>query len=221
MNETIVLGSKQYTITRSKLKRWIELESLKTKTLDFAKRGRAMEFCDNILSYVSICTGVEIDELDKLPWTEIVFTWQRLLSLNTPNLDIPIYAVQNLDDKKKPVWDYEGRTWYTWVHDLAHEYGWTIEYIAELDIDDASSLLQELIINDQLDKEFHWMSSEVAYPYNESSKKGEFKPLQRPVWMMEQIRSIKEGKDQNIRILKEHLPVGNIIKLYKDSNAKS
>ena len=125
-----------------------------------------------------------------------------------------------MDTKKKPVWDYEGRTWYSWVHDLAHAYGWSMEYIAELDIDDASSLLQELIIDDQLEKEFYWMTSEIAYPYNESSKKSEFKPLDRPIWMRDEIRSIKEGKDQTVRILKEHLPVGNIIKLYKDTDVK-
>ena len=213
LNETIVLGGKQYTITRSKLKQWIELESLKTKALDFSERGRAMEFCDTVLSYVSICTGVEVSELDKLPWTEIVFTWHRLLNLNTPNTELPLYKVRDLDPKKKkPIWDYEGRTWYTWVHDLAHAYGWTMEYIAELDIDDASSLLQEMIVDDQLEKEFHWMLSEIAYPYNESSKKSEFKPLQRPIWMMEQIRSIKEGKDVKVKILKEHLPMGLVLK---------
>jgi hypothetical protein len=218
LDETIVLGEKSYKITRSKLKRWIELESLKTKAFDFAKRGRAMEFCDCILSYVSIASGVGIEELEKISWVDIVFSWEIAVRLNQPNPNLPLYAVRKLDKEKEPIWNYEGRIWYVWVHDLASKYGWSIEYISELDIDDASSLLQEIFTDEQLNREFHWMLSEIAYPYNESSKKSEFKPLQRPIWMMEEIRAIKEGKDLKIKIRKDHMPVGNIIR-WNEKNA--
>jgi hypothetical protein len=212
LDETIVLDGKPYKITRSKLKSWIELESLKTKALDFSKRGRAMEFCDCILSYISIASGVEVEQLEKASWVDIVFAWEIVVRLNQPNPKLPLYAVRKLDKEKEPVWEYEGRTWYVWIHSLSSKYGWSMEYIAELDIDDASSLLQEIFTEEQLDREFQWMMSEIAYPYNESSKKSEFKPLHRPVWMMEEIRAIKEGKDLKMRIRKDHMPVGNIIK---------
>jgi len=209
---TITLGGTQYTVIRSKLKRWIELELLKSKTLEFAKRGRAMEFCDNILSYVSLCTGIDEEELDKLPWLEVITAWTNCIEINLPSDEFPIYKVQSNVETKKAVWDYDSRTWYIWAHNLASEYGWSLEYIAELDVDDATALLEEIFVDEQLDREFHWMSSEVAYPYNASSKKHEFHALPRPVWMMDEIRSAKSMEEiHKTKILKAHMPVGLII----------
>lgn len=213
--ETITLNSKKYEVTRPKLKRWVELETLKIEALDLAKHGKAVEFSDRLLSYVSLFLGVSVSEIENLPWTEITSTWITLIGLCRVSIELPFYQFHNLSKEKEPVWEYKQRTWYTWLHELASAYGWNIEYISELDVDDASALLQEIFINDQLDKEFQWMLSEIAYPYNEASKRGEFKPLPRPVWMREEVRYIKEHqKMPSVKIRKDHLPIGNIVKLH-------
>ena len=213
-NGTVVLDGKQYTVTRAKLKRWLELEFFKSQALDLSKRGRAMEFCNSILSYVSICSGLDVDKLETLPWTEVIEAWNVCLRINAPNDLFPIYKVKSNVKDKTAVWDYDGRIWYIWAHNLASEYGWSLEYIAEMDVDYATALFEEIFVDEQLDREFHWMTSEIAYPYNPASKKGEFKPLPRPSWMMDEIRILQRnnGEPPKVKILKDHMPVGLIIR---------
>ena len=219
--ETLTLGGKEYRPCRAKLKRWIELESLNPKIVDFSKHGRAMEFSDTILSYVSLSLGEDVSVLESLPWEEIIDAWALCQETNIPNPNFPIYAIRSNIKDKKVVWDYEGRTWYIWAHSLADAYGWSLEYIAELDVDDATALLEEIFVEEQLNREFTWMCSEIAYPYNEASKKGEFRPLPRPPWMMEEINILRNiDRLTHVKIRKDHMPVGNIIRQRRPDNVE-
>ena len=92
-----------------------------------------------------------------------------------------------------------------WVNILAERYGWTFDTISNLDTDVALALIQEILTDKQLEKEFLWGMSEIAYPYNSQTKESKFSPLQRPYWMKAAPQEIKM-----VRIRKSMLPVGNV-----------
>jgi hypothetical protein len=102
-------------------------------------------------------------------------------------------------------WNYNGRMKHYLIHILAKTYGWDDTYIKKLSVETALSYIQEIFVDDQLDKEFVYSLSEVAYPYNKSTKKSEFHPLPRPVWMQKEIKEVKK-----IKMLRSMLPVGNV-----------
>jgi len=68
---------------------------------------------------------------------------------------------------------------------------------------EAFAHIQEILTDRQLEQEFFYSLSEIAYPYNKATKKGEFKPMPRPYWMRPAVRPTK-----TIRIKRNLLPVG-------------
>ena len=93
-----------------------------------------------------------------------------------------------------------------WLHLFAKAYGWSSEYIANLEIEDGVALLQEIIVDNQLQREWEWGMNEMAYPYNQMTKKSEFKPLDRPSWMQKKYEAPKK-----IKIPIHLIPLGNVI----------
>ena len=109
-------------------------------------------------------------------------------------------------NKKQIGWDYPERSWYIWVHVLGKTFGWSVEYIAELELDDAIALMEEICVQDQLDKEWQYSLTEFAY----DAKSGTHKPLPRPQWMSGGFVDKKEELMKTI-MPKHMIPVGNII----------
>jgi len=163
------------------LRQWLHLEDIRSKIIEAAGNKNTELVVENLYSYISSAFGFNLS-LEKFPWIKVVEIYADITILNAPSLDFPILKAKIKENQKVP-WDYVGRTWYLWSHLLAQNYGWNLEYISELDIDDGIALIQEISINDQMKKEWDWSLSEIAYPYNESSKRHEFKELGRPSWM--------------------------------------
>ena len=191
---------------RVKLRDWLNLSDLYEEILSAIDIHIIVELIDK---YISIALkGFNIEER---PWIETVEVLNKIININKPSKEIP--SLRSNIEAKKHSWDYPGRTWYFWLHIFAKEYGWKSEYIADLDVDDALGLMQEVIVDDQLNKEWDWMLSEIAYPYDSASKKSIFKPLERPIWMKQ---VYVEQELPKVKILKAHLPVGNIIRTRDD-----
>jgi len=206
----VTIGDKQYPLNRAKLRTWILLDGVKEEISKHSSSGDIDEICNDILKYVSMQFDISIDILESVSWDGVVIAFNESLVINVPK-DFPIFRFPARGGKED-VWEYDGRTWYYWLHLLASTYGWSIDYIANLDIDDAVALLQEINIDEQLGREFIWMTSEIAYPYNETTKRGEFKPLTRPTWMADEVHVIEKVEElKKTKILKSHLPQGVII----------
>ena len=204
MESSIRIGKKEYLISRLKLREWLKLEDNRIRIKEAIESKDIEDFAETVYSYISIAVGVSREELDSLPWYETVNILNLAQNVNSPKLE---FALLNSKTKAQTVkWDYEGRTWYIWANNLADTYGWSLEDIAELDVDDAIGLLQEIIISDQLEREWEWSLSEIAYSYNSSTKKSEFKELPRPDWMKEQREEIKP-----VRMPKFLMPVGKVV----------
>ena len=199
----VIIGDKTYEVSQLRLKKWVEFESLKENVTSEAKHGNVDGFSEAILSCVSLCVNVE--ELEKVSWMDVASAYAQCQEINQPSIKFPIFLTQ-IRSRKQIGWDYEGRSWYVWAHLLAKAFNWSLEYIAELVIDDAIALIEEIFVQDQLDKEWEWSLSELAY----DGKSGKHKPLPRPNWMSSGYVDKKEEL-MKTKMPKHMMPVGNII----------
>ena len=180
-------------------RKYLDLETKKSSLL---KESESAAFPDQVYAYLSDSLGVPVKRLEKQDWENTV---QLLLKESTKvqlNRDIPMLKDAPKDTKNVD-WDYPGRTWAYYSHLLAKAYGWTIEYIANLDVNEAIAYLQEILTEEHLHNEFAYSLSEIAYPYNSSTKTSNYKPMSRPYWMKATVQPIKKMK-----MRKSMLPVG-------------
>jgi len=215
VSEKVHVGKQQYILHRAKLKRWLVLEDTRSSIKEAADSGDE-QLAELIFSYLSVAFDVQDIGWSSLPWLQVAELYTTALTVNLPRLSFPILQV-HVKDEREVAWDYDGRTWYLWSHMIMSSYSWTLNYVSKLDIDDALALIQEILIEEQTAKEWDWSLSEIAYPYNESTKKSEFKPLEKPEWMRVQgeIKPIKK-----IKILRKHMPIGNVVKLGGEKDAE-
>ena len=209
-SSTLTLGGKDYKIGRARLRRWLQLEDIREKIARAADRKDREGFIASIYSYLSVALSVTVD-FSTLPWYEIVDAYADIVSLHQPMFEFPFLNTAGKSDTVS--WDYEGRTWYAWSHILAEAYSWSLEYIAELDIDDAIAHLQEIATSDQMEKEWEWTLSEKSVSYDKRGK-GKFHDLARPTWMKDE-KPRSDAKE--ILIKKSMLPVGNVVR-WKDGS---
>ena len=199
----ITIGDSSYELSQLRLRKWVRFESLKEDVTTEAKHGNVESFSEALLSCVSLCINIDKEEIKDVPWMEIASAYQGCQEINSPSIDFPIFFAQ-IRPQKAIGWDYKERYWYVWAHSLAEAFGWSLEYIAELVIDDAIALIEEIYVQDQLNKEWEWSCSQIAY----SNKDGKFSPLPRPPWMES---GYKDEPLKTVKIPKDMMPVGNII----------
>lgn len=167
---------------------YLNLESLKKNLVEGAEGS---EFPDKLFAYLS-AASVPFNEKDE--WKTPCFVFLKAVSELKPNQDLPFIKDTPKEGGKPASWDYEGRTWFYLSHLLAQAYGWTVEYIGNLDVNDALAYIQEILTDAQLDREFEYSLSEVAYPYNKSTKRSVYKPMPRPYWMKVAVQPLKKYK---------------------------
>lgn len=203
-------------IHRVKFGKWTKLEDLREQ-LARAAEGHADDFPQKMFAYLSAALDEKEEEIAKLSWIDCVAIFLAVQSRNLPNSTLPIIAAIK-DTKGKPeklAWDYPGRLWWYYTHLIAKAYGWTLEYVAELEIDDGLSLIQEILTDNQLEREFLWGMSEIAYPYDKATKKSRFTPLPKPYWMLPTTQEIKTYK-----IPMRFVPQGVVIDVEAQYKAK-
>jgi hypothetical protein len=196
----IRIGEDDINYTRPHLREWLVLQD---KQADVVKavdtRG---DVAKHIISFVSTALHLDYDTIADLPWSEVGIAYFEILQSLLPLHEFPFLNAKIRD--KKEVWDYDGRTFYVWVHLFASVYGWSVEYVSNMDVDDAIALAQEVSVEDQLNHEWEWMVSEVAH----QSKDG-FQPLSRPDWMQ---YTPKAQEIPKFKIRKDFLPSGIVVR---------
>lgn len=182
-------------------KQWVILEGKKEKIF---KAAETDDFPDALLDFVSAALGVSSKWFEQAHWEKVVLAFYVSLARYT-KLSLPMITPTS-ENFKEESWSYDGRTWHLYSHLLAKEYGWSLEYISRLQVDEALAKIQEIMTDNQLDREFYYGLSEIAYPYNPQTKKSHFKPLQRPHWMREKIQPVPRFK-----ISSEYMPMGVVM----------
>ncbi len=162
------------------------------------------DFPSELLGYLSIALGVSSKWFEFSDWTLLARIFYLCISLS-PKLDLPITTPSD-EKSKEEDWSYPGRTWHLYAHLLAKNYGWSLEYISCLQVRDALAKIQEIMTDDQLEREFEYGLSEMAYSYDKNTKKSKFVPLPRPHWMRKKIQAVKR-----FPIPVSMMPMGNVI----------
>jgi hypothetical protein len=194
--QEIQVGSIHLSVVRPHLKRWLELEQIKSR-----ERADRVEM---ICHYLSAFLDWTDEQLEQVGWVDALTIYSECLKVNSPKLNLSFMQFKEEKTRVEP-WDYPERWWYSFAHMLAQSYGWTLDTIAELDVDDALALVQEVLLDEQFKREWEWSLTEIAYPYDKGSKKSIFHPLERPAWMY-----VKK-EIRKTRIPARMLPVGNVI----------
>lgn len=207
----ITLGKDKYSLVQPKLRKWIEIEDLRSK-LEIATDTRT--FIDYYFGLVSVAIGISLIDLEEIEWEDVAIAYTTAIELQKPTIEFPMFKINQKVGTEE--WNYDGRSWYSWLHLLAKEYGWNVEYIADLEVDDAVGLLHEILADEYFDKEWEWGLSEIAYPYDSNTKKSSYKPLPKPEWMLVNVVEKKVKRMKKIKIRKDMLPRGMVV-LWKEN----
>ena len=197
---------------RLPLRGWSKLDDIRQRTKEAADNGFSSAI--PYLIYEFIDTTMLIRTSKKAPWYKTVALYAKAIEANQPTKKFPMLSTKAKNNEMP--WEYLGRTWYFWVNTFAERYGWSEKEIAKLDIDDAIGLYEEILVDEQLEKEWSWSLSEISYQYNKSTKKSKYVPLERPDWMKPIIG--KKKPLPKTKILRAFMPKGNVIQLSPDED---
>lgn len=191
-------------VSRAKFRKWLKLEDIRLQIKEASDKQDNSKVTELICSYLSdaLCSG----DWESLPWEEVFYEFAYCTDLHSPKVKHKIF---NNSSENKSNFKINESSWFMWSHLIAKAYGWKLEYIAQLDIDDAMGFIQEIFFEDQLEREWEWALSEKSVHYDANTKKSKFKPLDRPNWMKPEVE-IKEPKVERIPI--EMIPSGVIMK---------
>lgn len=167
-----------------------------------------------VYQQMSLCSPITVEHRN-LEWWEVADAYLRFSAENKINSEFPIVKAKE-SEPSLPEFDYEGRSWYFWLHLLSSRYGWSVEYIENLDPDDVFGLFMEITVDQFSDREFIYRLSELAYKYNDKSKTSTYIPLPKPKWMNSTTQEIKVPVR---RYRKDMRPAGLVIKIdHEDGN---
>lgn len=207
----------QTPIQRKKLRQWIILEELRENIIKSFKGNNSKAFSGYIHRYIFLAYDLTDDTmLEDMGWWKISRAYEHAVQANRPILQIPMMVIEHKKEdylNRSYACEYPERTWYIFANIFAKNYGWSLQAVADLDVDDAFALIQEITMDDQLEKEFYYSLSEIAYPYDANRKLNVYKPYPRPAWMREMVQIQAPKK---VKIRKDMLPVGLIVGSSRD-----
>jgi len=209
----VSLGTEVFKLVRSGLRTWLTLEDTIAHISEAVGAKDIDGLVRSVCSYVSTALDISTEVVDSAPAADVISALEVCLAENKIRIEFPILSSSKKKSDIEPSWEYDGRAWYFWVNLLSSAYGWNMEYIAQIDPEDAIGLFQEISFDKHMEKEWEWGLSDIAYPYNPTTKKQEFKEYPRPEWMRD--NKITAAPKQ-IKIRKDFLPVGNVISLQKN-----
>jgi hypothetical protein len=172
--------------------RWVRLEEQKNKILRAVEES-SDEFPNHLFDFLSTALYLPSHYFRRADWTKIVLALYKSLTKLSYKIDLALFEPTKEDKKDDSVsWNYDGRAWHLYAHMIAGKYGWLVEYISNLRLPVVLPLIQEILLEDQLTKEFQWSMSERSSYYDDKAKVSKANPLPRPNWMNKHIDPAKE-----------------------------
>jgi hypothetical protein len=174
--------------------RWVRLEEQKNRILKAVEES-SDEFPNHLFDFLSTALYFPNRFYCKAKWIDVIKAFYLLITQNSYKTELALFE-QSKEKKKNDTmsWDYDGRSLHLYSHLLAKEYGWKLEYIYNLKLDFVLPLIQEILLDEQLEKEFQWTMSERSAYYDDKTKTSKMNPLPRPSWMNKHIDPKKELK---------------------------
>lgn len=186
LEDKIKIGEEYYE--KLSLRNFFMAEEYKRELLEAIKKRDSYLFIDILENIVYLATDrTFLTDLEKDIFMVFEFYEVYRMGKYFVSLYPPPQQSNEIKKEKPNRWTYNGRFLMEWIYMLANKFGWTLEYILDLDIFRASALIQEILVQNQLDREWQYSLTEIAYPYNKDTKKSIYKPLDRPYWMKDEI----------------------------------
>jgi hypothetical protein len=183
-----------------RFRRWVRLEEQKNKILRAVEES-SDEFPNHLFDFLSTALYLPSHYFRRADWTKIVIAFYKSLSILSYKTTLALFEPSKENKKDDIVsWDYAGRAWHLYAHMIAAQYGWSLEYISNLRLPVVLPLIQEILLEDQLTKEFQWTMSERSSYYDDKAKVSKANPLPRPDWMNKHIDPAKELKVTKIPV---------------------
>ncbi len=205
----VALGGRAWTIERARLGGFLRLQQARESLNKGIKNGGNGHIVGGIFEFLSVALpDLKPKDFHSAPWYEVFNAHIAIESLNQVP-DGAQFAILRLPDSGgKPVpWDNPLRAILIWIHLIAKTYAWGKAEIEELWPEEAIAFVQEIMADEQTDREFIYSLSEVAYEYNKTTKRNHFRPMTRPGWMMLQ----QEKKELITKLRRDMMPVGKIV----------
>jgi hypothetical protein len=196
-------------VHRAKFRSWTELEDLRDR---FPKATDVDDLAEKLVVYLSVALGFDASVVDALPWSQSADLLIRALDANGIFKQLPFMRYPT--KAKQLPYDYEGRLFYMYAHLIAKNYGWTLDIIASLDVDEALTVVQEILIDINHQMEWEWDLSERSSGYDEQTKKSKHIPFPLPEWM-----NPVPQEPKKYRIPMSLIPVGNVVSYRPDAKS--
>jgi len=204
--KTVHVGGRDYEVSRARLGGYLAQQCAEARLEDAVSRTETDAVCGMLFSILASTIPVTRESFDSAPWQGIAEAISAVRAVNRIP-DSNRFSILRFGQKGHVVpWDYPDRARILWVHQLGRAYGWTAEEILNLWPEDAIGLLQEIVADEQFDREFSHSLSELSYTWNKQGQ-GKYRPLDRPGWM----RVHLNPKQVVTRLRKVGLPVGVVI----------
>lgn len=207
-DKLIKVGGELYPLLH--LGNFFILGELRKKLRDAVNKKDKIAFSQTLKEIISLQTKGKYNPqtlLEELQAIQVILVENRIHADAVFLRPEPKTENEEISKSKILLYDYPGRTLAVWINEFARTYGWSLEQILDLNVDTAIYLYQEQGVSKQLQKEWDYALTELAYPYNKATERNEFKPLTRPYWMQEDIKASLPIT----RIKKADLPMGIVI----------
>jgi hypothetical protein len=206
-SQTISLGGREWIINRARLGGFIRLQQAREDLYKGADEADNGLITNALYDFLRVALpDLKITDFHSAPWFEVFGVYLTIERINTIPDQVEYAILRFAQASKRGVpWDNPMRSTILWVHIIARAYGWSKEQIENLWPEEAVALVQEIMVDDQYEKEFFHSLSQVSYQYNKATKKSNYVPLKRPLWM-----TARRKKDIITLMRRDLLPVGKI-----------
>ena len=213
----ITISGKTFELEPAKLRKWLELEDVKLRLYEAVEDKDREQVVNLIYLYISTAIGVETNTMLELPYREVLTAFNEIAKINIVDVDLPFMRIPVREKPEDTGYEYDNRSWWSWANIFSTKYGWSLEYIADLNVNDGLCLYQEYLIDKYKDKEWQWMLSERYVGFDKVTNEAKINPYPKPDWMQAKIRPIKP-----VKLPIKMIPSG-IVKTWKDfvPNAQS
>lgn len=204
----VTIGGLVHEIERVRLGSFLKLQRAARRLRKAANKADTGAIADALFEYLMACIpNLSREDFNYLPWYEVISAYQKILFLNAIPGAENFSMLKNVVTNKGTIiaWDHDDREVMLWIHTIAMAYKWSRKNIENLWPEEAVGFIQEILADQQFDKEFIYSLSEIAYPYDKATKKSRFIPMRRPAWM------VVGGGRKDLRVLKRSLPIGNVV----------
>lgn len=203
----IKISGTEYQLEPARLRKWLELEDVKLRIQEAVENKDRDKVVNLICLYISTAIGIDTNTMLELPYKEVLDAFNEIAKINVITLDLPFMRIPVKEGRIEDTgYEYDYRSWWSWANIFSKQYGWSLEYIADLNVNDGLCLYQEYLIDKYHERDFQWTLSERYVGWDEYTQKSKLNPYPKPDWMKPKPKPIKK-----IKMPIEMMPIGTVI----------